>query len=362
MKKLVVYFCIVALCAGCRENQQPKDVTSQSHQNQLELRMAGSVGSEDVTFLLSSEFRKISAEIDALDSASLKNVHSKYVSIDSTGTALSSRLFMESDPEKITGKLNECFFNQMNIDVQKQPESFENSLPDRIYESKKATVAGACLLMLLLGEEADIPLSLVAVNSHYFIRFDNGKIRRNIELLEGGSNYPDSWYLSNYAKDTLDTLRTLSAREASGVLYHIAALSLRGENQNAAITIFAKALEKYPAFTDAQNQIDLIIDNSKKNQKMLEQLIAIRIDNPSLGVLDRSLALLYFRTGDFKAAADYYERALSRQPDDITLIKGAGISYLNLHEYAAAKKYFTKASRAAPSDAQVIKWLAECPE
>ncbi|HMA64868.1 MAG: hypothetical protein ACM31E_04705, partial [Fibrobacterota bacterium] len=126
MKKLIVCFCIVALCTGCRENQQPKDVSSQSHQNQLELRMAGSAVSEEVTFLLSSEFRKISAEIDAQDSASAKKVHSTYVSIDSTATALSSRLFMESDPEKIIGRLNECFFNQMNIVVKKQPETFEN--------------------------------------------------------------------------------------------------------------------------------------------------------------------------------------------------------------------------------------------
>jgi tetratricopeptide (TPR) repeat protein len=361
MKKLIVCFCIVALCVGCRENQQPKDVQSKSHQNQLELRMAGSVGSEGVTFLLSSEFRKISAEIDAQDSASVKHVQSKFVSIDSTGTALSSRLFMESDPEKIIGKLNECFFNQMNIVVKKQPDLLENSLPDRIYESKKATVAGACLLMLLLGEKADIPLSLLSIKSHYFVRFDNGKIRRNIELSAGGSEYPDSWYLSNFAKDAVDTVRTLSAREASGVLYYIAALSLHRENLDAAVTGFAKALEKYPTFTDAQNQIDLIIDNSKKNQKMLEHLIAIRIDNPSLDVLDRSLALLYFRTGDFKAAADYYQRALSRQPDDIALIKGAGISYLNLHEYATAKQYLNKASLAAPSDTQVIKWLSECP-
>jgi tetratricopeptide (TPR) repeat protein len=361
MKKLIVCFCIVALCTGCRENQQPKDVSSQSHQNQLELRMAGSAASEEVTFLLSSEFRKISAEIDAQDSASAKNVHGTYVSIDSTATALSSRLFMESDPEKIVGKLNECFFNQMNIVVKKQPETFENTLPDRIYESKNATVAGACLLMLLVGEKADIPLSLVSINSHYFIRFDNGIVRRNIELLTGGSNYPDSWYLANYTKDSLDTLRTLSAREASGVLYHITALSLHGENQDAAITGFAKALEKYPTFAGAQNQIDLIIDNSKKPQKTIDRLIAIRIDNPSLGGLDRSLALLYFRSGDFKAAADYYERALSRQPYEITLVKGAGISYLNLHEYIKAKQYLTKASLAAPSDTQVIKWLAECP-
>lgn len=361
MNKLILYFCIVALCAGCRENQQPKDVVSQSPQNQLELRMAGRVGTEGVTFLLSSEFRKISAEMDALDSAKEKNAHNNFISIDSTGTALSSRLFMESDPEKIIGKLNECFFRQMNIVVKKQPESFENSLPDRIYESKKASVAGACLLMLLLGEKADIPLSLLSVNSHYFVRFDNGRIRRNIELLSGGSEYPDSWYISNFAKDTLDTLRTLSSREAAGVLYYNAALSMNREHQDAAITGFAKALENYPLFTNAQHQIDLIVDNSKKQKTLLEHLLAIKIANPSLWALDRSLALLYFRTGDYKAAAEYYERALSHQPDAIALIKGAGISYLNIHDYSTAKKYLTNAHLAAPSDSQVTKWLAECP-
>ncbi len=361
MIKLIVCVWIVALCIGCRENQQPKEVSSQSHQNQLELRMAGSTGSDAAMFLLSSEFRKISSEIDALDSTSKRDFHKNYVSIDSTGTALSSRLFMESDPEKIIEKLNDCFFKQMDIVVKRQRETFENTLPDRIYESKTATVAGACLLMLLVGEKADIPLSIVSINTHYFIRFDNGKVKRNIELLTGGTAYPDSWYLSNYAKGSSDTLRILSSREASGILYHMSALSLRDESPDAAITGFAKALEKIPSFTDAQNQIDVIIDQNNNVPKLLEHLIAIRIENASLGALDRSLALLYFRTGNFKSAADYYERALAHQPDDIVLIKGAGISFLNLHDYAAAKKHLTKANLAVPSDTQVIDWLAKCP-
>ncbi len=125
MIKLIVCVWIVALCIGCRENQQPKEVSSQSHQNQLELRMAGSTGSDAAMFLLSSEFRKISSEIDALDSTSKRDFHKNYVSIDSTGTALSSRLFMESDPEKIIEKLNDCFFKQMDIVVKRQRETFE---------------------------------------------------------------------------------------------------------------------------------------------------------------------------------------------------------------------------------------------
>ncbi len=362
MIRLVVCICIVVLCIGCRKNQQPIEASSQSHQNELELRMAGSNGSDATKFLLSSEFRKISLEIDALDSASKRNFHKNYVSIDSTGTALSSRLFMVSDPETIVRKLNDCFFKQMNIVVKRERETFENSLPDRIYELKTATVPGACILMLLVGEKADIPLSIVSIKSHYFIRFDNGIVKRNIELLTGGTAYPDSWYLSNYAKDSSDTLRILSSREASGVLYYMTALHLRDANQDVAVTGFAKALEKYPSLTDAQNQIDVIIDKNNDVPKLLEHLVATRFENASLGALDRSLALLYFRTGNFKSAADYYERALTRQPDDVALIKGAGISYLNLHDYDTAKKYLTKANLAVPSDTQVVNWLAKCPQ
>lgn len=361
MIKLIVCICIVALSIGCRKSQQPIEASSQSHQNELELRMTGSNGSDAATFLLSSEFRKISLEIDALDSVSKRNFRKNYVSIDSTGTALSSRLFMESDPEKIIGKLNDCFFKQMNIVVKIERETFENSLPDRIYEFKTATVPGACLLMLLVGEKADIPLSIVSITSHYFIRFDNGNVKRNIELLTGGTAYPDSWYLSNYAKNSSDTLRILSAREASGMLYYMTSLFLRDANPNSAITGFAKALEKYPSFTDAQNQIDAIIDKNNDVPKLLEYLVATRFENASLGALDRSLALLNFRTGNFKSAADYYERALNRQPDDVALIKGAGISYLNLHDYDTAKKYLIKANLAVPSDTQVVNWLAKCP-
>lgn len=361
MEKGLLLIISVLFIFGCKED--PQGPPAKSKQSDLELRMTGGSASGAVTFLLSTEFRKISIEIERLQAQAMLNDNHNYVSIDSTGTALSSRLFMESDPEKIIDRLNNCFFSQMGISVEKRKETIANSLPDRIYELKKANVAGACLLMLLLGEKADIPLVMVKVKNHYFVRFDNGKVKRNIELLKGGAMYTDAWYISNYGSEESSTtsLQPLTSQEVTGVLYYEASCALQDSNPDFAITGFAKSLEKFKNFREAQYQLDRLIDNAGDFKKTLTKIIELRISNPDLGSLDRSLALLYFRTNNYKSAAEYYERALERLPDDLVLIKGVGISYLNLHEYENAKKYLTIASAAAPTDTQVINWLAQCP-
>jgi len=363
LKNVLISVIVCLMIISCRKDspKEPQITKSQS----LELRMAGTgsaVGAGKL--LLSSEFKKISSQKGVIAGDSSIDSSNDFRLIDSTATALSSRLFMESDPQIIISRLNECFFGQMKINVDNSKESLSDILPDKVYQSKQGNVIGAAMLMLLLGEKADIPIFCVKVRSHYFLRFDNGKVQQNIELLKQGAANTDSWYTTNYELSGIgsDTIKKLTSAEAAGVLrYAVGNAAAISGNKEMAVENFAYGLANYKDFRECQAQMDLIIDNAPDVEKMLSILMQLRISCQDLYSLDRCLAVLYLRQKNFKSAADNFLRALERSPDDFVLTRGAGIAYLNLHNFDSAKVYLSKAGTARPSDSLVNALIKECP-
>ena len=360
---LVAVFLVCFLLISCKTKQAPEIKTVK--QNNLELRMAGvSVVQPVSRLLLSSEFKKISLQTALLTSDSVFSKVETFHAIDSAATALSSRLFMESDPFRIIKELNDCYFKQMGISIENKSSTIKNTLPNLVFESKRGRVVGGIMLMLLIAEEADIPLFAMTIKDHLFIRFDNGKAHLNIDLLRAGEILPDSWYLSKYCQlnDRNTAFRKLTNTELVGVLrYEIGNAANHLNLNDIAIVNYAFALEYYKDLTNCRTQLDYLIDREKDAKKMLKTLIQLRIEYQELNVLDRNIALLYLRDKNYEAAADYYARALEKRPDDIALLKGAGITYVNLHDFSNAKKYLLKLIAIVPDDVQAKALLAQCP-
>ena len=61
--------------------------------------------------------------------------------------------------------------------------------------------AGTCasipVLIVAIGQRLDYPVKLVAARAHFFVRWDDGKERFNVEATNGGmTTHPDEYYLS----------------------------------------------------------------------------------------------------------------------------------------------------------------------
>lgn len=354
---------VVALCfllISCREHTVPKEPQVMKS-TQVELKMADGTTTNSANLLYAGEFRKISSQTARLTADMASDSTDSYHVIDSIATALSSKLFMETNPEIIISKLNDCFFNQMGITVDDNRGELANVLPDRVYRTKEANVIGAVMLMLLVGEKSAIPLVCVKAKSHYFIRFDDGKARINIELRNQGAINPDSWYIENYKLTNGDSLRALSTIEALAVLrYGVGCAAIKAENTEMAIVNFAYGVQMFSGFRESRYQLDKIIDNEKTADKLLSSLIQLRITYQDLHVLDECLASLYLREKNFKSAADYFLRALERSPGKFEFTRGAGIAYLNLHNFDSARVFLTEAKQSHPSDSLVNALLEQC--
>ncbi len=220
--------------------------------------------------------------------------------------------------------------------------------------------------MLLIAEKADLPLHGAFANDHFFVRFDNGKTHLNIELLRFGECMPDKWYSEKYgSKDGSADIKDLNISEMIGILYYTVGNVLYSTTKNNKIpTIinYASAMNYYKDFRKCQRQINYVIDQENDTGKMLKSLVELRSKNAELISLDRNIALLYLRQKNYTMSVDCYKRALERYPDDISLLKGAAISYVNLHDFSMAKKTLHKVISLEPNDSQAMALLQKCPK
>lgn len=75
------------------------------------------------------------------------------------------------------------------------PEREEPFLLWHVLRSGRGNCLGFTSLYLAVGERLGLPLHAVLAPGHVFVRWDDGRIRINVETTDGGREYPDEHYL-----------------------------------------------------------------------------------------------------------------------------------------------------------------------
>jgi len=83
---------------------------------------------------------------------------------------------------------------------------------------------GLAAIYLALAEELHLPIHGVATPKHLFLRWDDGKFRRNIELFQKGREVPDEEYVRDQKipRESIESgvfLRNLTREEFLGFAY-----------------------------------------------------------------------------------------------------------------------------------------------
>jgi len=69
---------------------------------------------------------------------------------------------------------------------------------NEVIDEKKGSCLGLSILYLCLAQKLNLPLHLVAAPKHYFVRYDNGKFKQNIETIMQGLDLPNFYYWRAY--------------------------------------------------------------------------------------------------------------------------------------------------------------------
>jgi regulator of sirC expression with transglutaminase-like and TPR domain len=108
-----------------------------------------------------------------------------------------ARLAMAGEPGSTAAleRLNRFFFRTEGFQVTHDLSSLDHLLPGRVIAGKTGYCVGLAAIYLILAEDLGLPVHAVATPQHVFLRWDDGKLRRNIELFQEGGEVTDEQYV-----------------------------------------------------------------------------------------------------------------------------------------------------------------------
>jgi regulator of sirC expression with transglutaminase-like and TPR domain len=183
--------------------------------------------------------------------------------------------FEEAPPESVIQELRDIVYQDWNITFDSAADDIRNLLPHTVFERKRGGCLGVSLIFLILAEKLRVPLYGVLLPGHFFLRYDNGITRINLEPNRNGMAHPDSYYVQNYPIDgnSFYALGNLTRQHTIVVLnYAVGTYFFQRGQCTAAIQFLQDAADGWPLYAEAYGNLGLAYDCLGLTEKALSAL------------------------------------------------------------------------------------------
>lgn len=271
--------------------------------------------------------------------------------LDSAAKVIHSEKERGDDPVRKLDRLKKLVFNEWKIRFQQASGKLQSVFPHQAFNNQQGSCLSISLIFLLLAEKLDLPLYGVLAPGHFFIRYDDGNLRLNIETLRKGEFMNDSWYRNRYmiTDTTLYDLTNLSiAAVESSIRYNLGNFYLKNNWPDLAVKQFNLAIGLNPKLIEAHGNRAIALDATGNPDAALTILLRLKKNYPQVSNLRKNLGTLYLKRKDYPEAINEYKAALSCVPSDTEILYGLGISYYYSDQTDKAEEVLRKLLRFSP--------------
>ena len=225
--------------------------------------------------------------------------------------------------------INDYLFNELGFEALTEATDPNSLFLHTVLDKKKGYCLSLSVLYLSIAERLDMPVYGVVVPGHFFVRYDDGRRRFNIETTSGGGTAPDENYIEKF---NVPSNRTDS--------------------------VYMKNLNKIQTlgcfFNNLGNSYSEV-GNMKSAQLALERSVQI---NPTLSESRANLGNIYLQQNRVSDAIKEYKYALQINPNDSKTHNGLGNAYSEKDWNSYAVSEYKEAIRLDPNFVEAYKNLA----
>lgn len=214
--------------------------------------------------------------------------------------------------------INQYLFQELRFKSVDTADNPEDLFLHVVLDQKRGYCLSLSVLYLAIGERLGMPLYGVVVPGHFFVRYDDGNNRYNIETTAQGGIANDDHYIQTFSPPAHHKLymKNLNKRQTLGCFFNNLGNSYSSVGQ--------------------------------KEQAFMELTRAVRI-NPSLAEARTNLGNLYLHRGEISQAIQEYQEALRILPDDSKTLNNLGNAYMQQDQLQQARMFYLKALDLDPA-------------
>ena len=295
--------------------------------------------------------------------------------------------------------INEYLFDELGFKSVKEADDPNDLFLHRVLDKKQGYCLSLSILYLAIGERLGISLYGVVVPGHFFVRYDDGNMRFNIETTSSGGTASDDHYIKKFkvhqSRDGNIYMTNLNPLQTLGCFFNNLGNSYLAINNNKqALASFIKAVEINPNLAEARanlgnmylqegNTEDAIneyrlalqlspedarvfnnLGNAYAQKDLIDQAIvqynySIKLD-PNVADAYRNLSIMYNRKKLFDRSLVNIEKAISLEPKNHDLYLQKGEIYREKKECEKAILEFEKALQLKPDFAEAYYRTGLC--
>ncbi|MFH0888118.1 MAG: transglutaminase family protein [Planctomycetota bacterium] len=249
------------------------------------------------------------------------NLEWELKNLDRMADAVRPRLEGINEPQKIVEIFNKYFFAELRFEgKQKLDDDPDYDLLHNVLWRKKGHCVSIGISYLCLAERLHLPFFGVVIPNHFFVRYDDGKRRINIETTSGdGRSMADDEYLREFAPLLKDTTGNVEIKRK----------------------LLRNATKKEVLATYLMNALILKYHYPKQDKESKIKAVdyAIKMEPDSFsnyckkGIFLLSIGREKNDSNILRQAVEYSQIAYDKYPYYLTTITALAIEYYFLEEY-----------------------------
>jgi tetratricopeptide (TPR) repeat protein len=297
-----------------------------------------------------------------------KDVYAQtYISkLDDMATEIRSRL--EEKGIKINqnaiGLINEYLFSELGFvstpDANDPEDLFLHSVLDR----KRGYCLSLSILYLSIGERLGLPLYGVVVPGHFFVRYDDGQVRFNIETTSKGGYASDEHYIDKFKvpKDKGEGIymQSLNRKQTLGCFFNNLGNSYSVVNDtDRALSALEKAVEINPLLAESRSNLGSIYLKKDRIEDAIRELRAALEINPNDAKTHNNLGNAYVKKEQWNEAISEYTESLGLDPNFVNAHRNLASAYCKKEMFSQAIAELRQAITLEPKDSSLYSQLGE---
>ena len=260
--------------------------------------------------------------------------------------------------------INDYLFKDLKFSSVSEAEDPNDLFLHSVLDNKRGYCLSLSILYLSLAERLGIPLYGVVVPGHFFVRYDDGRTKWNIETTNRGASAVDKHYIDKFKVPQSNAnsiyMKNLSKIQALGCLFNnLGNTYCDIGDVDAALATLQIAVEINPSLAESRaNLANVYLKMGQIEQAIYEYHRALEI-NPGDPKTHSNLGNAYLRQGQAKDAISRYVEALALDPNFTDAHKNLAIAYCQAQMFEQAISQLRQAIALEPKNATLYSQMGE---
>ena len=236
--------------------------------------------------------------------------------------------------------INKYLFDELGFQSIAEANDPNDLFLHSVLDRKRGYCLSLSILYLSLGERLGLPVYGVVVPGHFFVRYDDGRMRFNIETTGKGGGAPDAHYIKKFKVpqgNNIIYMRNLNKIQTLGCLFNnLGNVYCDTGNYELALQSLVRAVEINPTLAESRSNLGNVYLKKNQVENAIYQYQAALEINPNDAKTHNNLGNAYLQRGWLNYAVLQYAQSLELDPNFVDAYKNLAIVYCKQERYSQA--------------------------